>query len=279
MVQAEEPAVLITRANAAYMAEDYVRCIELYEAAIKAGAPGSHAPFNAACCAALAGKTGDAFAWLGKAIDAGWRDCEHLKSDTDLASVREDKRWAEVLSRCQAASEKFAKSIKQPALREELLKRMKEDQRIRMAANPDMHEWEKIDAENTAYMKTVLEKHGWPGKSTVGEDGALAAFLLVQHADADPSFQKKCLEMIIAAVEAKEASPSHMAYLTDRVLVAEGRPQRYGTQFHTVDGKLQPRPVEDPANLDARRQSVGLPPMAEYIKQMQATYGTQGSKP
>jgi hypothetical protein len=80
--------------------------------------------------------------------------------------------------------------------------------------------------------------------------------------------------MIILAVENKEASASHMAYLTDRVLVADGKPQRYGTQFHSVDGKLQPRPTEDPANLDARRKSVGLPPMAEYVKQMQSMYGS-----
>jgi hypothetical protein len=52
--------------------------------------------------------------------------------------------------------------------------------------------------------------------------------------------------------------------------VAEGKPQRYGTQLDTVDGKLQPFPVEDEANLDSRRKAVGLPPMAEYIKQTQA---------
>jgi hypothetical protein len=278
VVRGEEPTVLITRANAAYMEKDYAKCVELYNAAIKAGAPGSHAPFNAACCSALSGKTDEAFAWLNKAIDSGWRDVEHLKADTDLTALRQDQRWAAVLERCQAAVEKFEKSLKEPALRAELLKRMQEDQRIRMAQNPDVHEWERIDAENTAYMKTVLDRHGWPGKSMVGDDGALAAFLLVQHADADAAFQKKCLEMLTAAVEAKEASAGHMAYLTDRVLVAEGKPQRYGTQFHTVDGKLQPRPVEDPANLDARRKSVGLPPMAEYIKQMQATYGQSGGQ-
>jgi hypothetical protein len=56
---------------------------------------------------------------------------------------------------------------------------------------------------------------------------------------------------------------------TDRILVAEGKPQRYGTQFHTVDGKLVPRPIEDEANVDARRAAVGLGTMAEYNEQMQ----------
>ena len=119
-------------------------------------------------------------------------------------------------------------------------------------------------------MKTVIERHGWPGKSMVGSDGAQAAFLLVQHADAEPAFQKRCLELLAKAVKQGEATGDQLAYLTDRVLVAEGKPQRYGTQFYTVGGKLAPRPIEDEANVDARRKEVGLPTMAEYERQMRA---------
>ena len=59
-------------------------------------------------------------------------------------------------------------------------------------------------------------------------------------------------------------------------ILAAGKPQRFGTQFHTVDGEFVPLPIEDPDNLDARRQSVGLPPMAEYTKQMQSLQETGG---
>ena len=103
----------------------------------------------------------------------------------------------------------------------------------------------------------------------VGEDGALAAFLLVQHADRDPQFQKKCLPLLEAAVRVGEASASNLAYLTDRVLIAEGKPQRYGTQFQTVGGKSAPFPIEDAENVDARRNAVGLGPLAEYAKQIE----------
>ena len=127
-----------------------------------------------------------------------------------------------------------------------------------------------IDADNTAFMKKVIDRHGWPGKSLVGSDGAQAAFLLVQHAAADPAFQKRGLALLQKAVEQGEARASHMAYLTDRVLSLAGKPQRYGTQFHTVDGQLVPEPIEDEANVDARPKEVGLPPLAEYTKQMRA---------
>lgn len=53
--------------------------------------------------------------------------------------------------------------------------------------------------------------------------------------------------------------------MTDRVRVAEGQRQIYGTQFH---GNLQPLPIKDEARLDERRAQVGLSPLVEYIQQM-----------
>jgi hypothetical protein len=60
-----------------------------------------------------------------------------------------------------------------------------------------------------------------------------------------------------------------LAYLTDRVQVAEGHKQVYGTQFHDVNGKQEPYPIENEADLAGRREKVGLPPMAEYRKSIE----------
>ena len=62
---------------------------------------------------------------------------------------------------------------------------------------------------------------------------------------------------------------SHIAYLTDRVAVNEGRPQRYGTQFTLVDGKMVPQPIENLDELDERRADMGLQSMAEYTQHME----------
>jgi len=78
------------------------------------------------------------------------------------------------------------------------------------------------------------------------------------------------------AVKNQEASAAHYAYLTDRVQVAEGRPQVYGTQFHNA---LQPLSIEDPARVDERRAEVGLPPLAEYVEQMGKASSQQPSWP
>jgi len=270
MARAEDPATLVSQASAAYQAKDYVGSAKLYEEAIEAGASPRVPAYNTACCYALLGKPDEAFTWLDKSLDAGWRDVAHLRADTDFQSLHADPRWELALKRCQELAAAFTKSLKEPVLRLELLERMKEDQRIRLERQPNLVEWMKVDADNTAFMKKVIDKHGWPGKSMVGNDGALAAFLLVQHATADPAFQQRCLKLLRQAVERGEARASDMAYLTDRVLVMAGKPQIYGTQFHTVDGQLVPEAIEDEANVDARRKEVGLGTMADYTKLVRA---------
>jgi hypothetical protein len=85
-------------------------------------------------------------------------------------------------------------------------------------------------------------------------------------------FQKRCLALLEKAVKAGDASARDLAYLTDRVLVGEGKKQVYGTQFRAVGGKLEPSPIEDEANVDRRRKEVGLGTLAEYKKALAETY-------
>jgi hypothetical protein len=89
---------------------------------------------------------------------------------------------------------------------------------------------------------------------------------MLQHADADRPFQKEGLALMKVAVDAKEASPGHYAYLVDRVLTGEGKKQLYGTQLTQKDGKLVPLPIEDEANVDKRRAAMGLKPLKEYLE-------------
>jgi hypothetical protein len=56
------------------------------------------------------------------------------------------------------------------------------------------------------------------------------------------------------------------------VRVAEKRKQVYGTQFHEVNGRQEPFAIENEADLDRRRQKVGLPSMADYRKAIEELY-------
>ncbi|MEO0742452.1 MAG: DUF6624 domain-containing protein [Bacteroidota bacterium] len=123
-----------------------------------------------------------------------------------------------------------------------------------------------IDSLNTAWLKGVVAERGWPKASEVGEQGASDAWLLAQHADRDRAFQREVLGLMEAAVAEGEASGSDFAYLTDRVRLAAGEPQVYGTQLKVVDGQPVPREIEDADGVDARRAAVGLNSLADYIE-------------
>ena len=118
-------------------------------------------------------------------------------------------------------------------------------------------------------LKKIIEKHGWPGYNMVGKEAAEAAFLIVQHADKDFTFQKMALQLLQKAVSIRDADPKHMAYLIDRVKVKENLPQIYGTQINWVNGRPQPFPIEDEENVDERRIEVGLDSLAAYLKNFQ----------
>src|SRR5258708_380628 len=90
--------------------------------------------------------------------------------------------------------------VAQPELRDELFAMVTADQEARDTLMKSDFKDQKalaqmtaLDKEHTARLKAVVAAHGWPGKSLVGEKAAHAAWLLVQHADADPAFQRRCL--------------------------------------------------------------------------------------
>jgi hypothetical protein len=172
-------------------------------------------------------------------------------------------------------------------LRAELLRRTERDQAARRAAaavrreasvirreaDTEQPPFAAVDADNLPWLRQVIAEFGWPGRSLVGTDGAHAAWLLAQHADADPAFQRQCLDRLAPAAAAGEATAVELAYLTDRVLLAEGRPQEYGTQATARDGRWVPRRLRDPDAVDERRAAVSLGPIAGYLDRIAADYG------
>lgn len=277
-----EARELARQADALARSGKTAEALPLYRQAWERGVRDAHTLYGAACVAALEGQKAEALTWLERSADAGFAMAEHMKKDTDLDSLRGEPAFARVAERV-AANDAKLNAAQNPELRDELLRMAEEDQAARRAAGmanfkdtAANERMKAIDVKNTARMKELVAQVGWPTRALVGQRASNAAWLLVQHADLDPAFQKQCLPLLEKAAAAGEGAAKEVAYLTDRVLVAEGKPQRYGTQFHMVDGKLVPRPIEDEAHVDERRAAVGLGTLAEYDAQMQRMAASGG---
>ena len=169
------------------------------------------------------------------------------------------------------------------AYREELLSRLKTDQAVRDTFTRDMRTlgWPSattaahmavVDSSNTGWLRRKILTEGFPTPEQVGRDGVNAAFLLVQHADADPDFQERVLPMIEAAYRRGTIDGQNLGLLTDRILKARGQHQRYGTQTTMKGGRLVIDPIDDSANVDDRRAMLGLPPLKVYKRMLDSIY-------
>lgn len=235
-------------------------------------------------CLAAAGRLDEAMALIDRHLASGRIDIDQLRErdSAGLAALRAHAGWPALDARAQDAAQALEARLDAP-LRAALRERAQRDQAARQAVVQAQDEpgrraaldaMAAIDRDNTAWLRGILAEDGWPGVARVGPDGLRAAWLIVQHADADPGFQREALSAMERAAPADRPHPASLAMLTDRVLLAEGRPQRYGSQFETgEDGTMRLRPVEDAAGLDARRREVGLPPMADYRRMLSETYG------
>jgi hypothetical protein len=181
--------------------------------------------------------------------------------------------------------------VENPALRDELLRRMQAEQGVRNEliaqnvdkANEDVRaRMKQIDADNQARLKTIVAEHGWPTTHLVGREAVHAAFLLLQHAS-DTAFQKEMLPLVEKSYQDGELEGQSYALLFDRVRVREGKPQWYGTQALPVtDWKDQQpalMPIEDEEHVEERRAEAGLPPLALYLKLLKQTYFPEAAVP
>ncbi len=164
------------------------------------------------------------------------------------------------------------------AVRTQLLAMAENDLRLRAELEADGSLFRGYDPRmramhdaNAARLAGIFDTLGWPGEPQVGREGAKAAWLIAQHAIAQPTLQRRALAALQAAARRGDVPALYAAMLEDRIRCFEGRPQRYGTQFDwDAEGQMSPLPVEEPDGVDARRKEVGLGPLAHEVRARQA---------
>lgn len=165
-------------------------------------------------------------------------------------------------------------------LREKLIAMRETDARVReeLAASGELFDgyspkMEQVHLENAAELERMIEENGdWLGKSLVGEDGAEAAWLVVQHAISLPEFSRRCLNLLKKAVAKNEAEPYQYAYLHDRICFLENRAQKYGSQSDwNANGVMEVWTLENAEKVNEYRAEVGLKPLSSLTWENEET--------
>jgi hypothetical protein len=128
------------------------------------------------------------------------------------------------------------------------------------------------DEDNINWLKGRVARDGWFDIRRFGAAADQAAWLIVQHADGDPSYQAYVESILEGKVKSGDTDSRNFASLSDRIAVRAGRPQRFATQMECVDGEWLAPNIEEPRELDARRAAMGLPSYREQVAQRQHLY-------
>jgi len=130
----------------------------------------------------------------------------------------------------------------------------------RLRASTDL-----IVRENAERVKALLRTRDWFDDARDGHGASRDGWVLVQHADHDPAFQRDVLRRMEPLLASGRVARADYAYLWDRVAVAEKRPQRYGSQMDCKDGQRVARGgLEEPERVDARRAEMGMGRWSDY---------------
>jgi Family of unknown function (DUF6624) len=162
-----------------------------------------------------------------------------------------------------------ARKFTDAALRRELQERAEAAMRVRKAflAEPNnqflIRNIVEVDTANLVWMRWLARSDRLPSTAQVGETGVYWMWFLVLHAG-NPEFQLHTLPLFAKSYASGELPAENLAMLTDKTLLANGKPQRYGTRFEWQSGEYKLENPGDPARMDTERTALGLMPLADY---------------
>ncbi|MFT4807014.1 MAG: hypothetical protein ACI9LX_000330 [Paraglaciecola sp.] len=128
---------------------------------------------------------------------------------------------------------------------------------------------------HTQTLNQIVQQQGWPTKEQVTEEGVKAAFTLVNHSN-NLSFQQNMLPLVIQSYMDKQGmSGEAVAIFTDKVSIAQGKKQVFGTQADLINDKVIFFQIENEDSVDQLRAQMGMPSLAEYKTTLEVLYGLQ----
>jgi hypothetical protein len=133
---------------------------------------------------------------------------------------------------------------------------------------------QRTDSLNQTLVLPILARYGWLPKSKLGDTAAGALYYVVQHSNTRTI--RRYLPQLERRAQQGEASATGAATMRDRLLMFEGKKQRYGTQaanWVRPDGTNVVWPIRQPATVNARRSKIGFRTTVEQnAQQLGALY-------
>lgn len=231
--------------------------------------------YTAAASYALAGQADSAFVHLNFLANHGKDDSFTFKMEKDFEGLHSDSRWQTFINHLDSNHATINKGLNQELvcildtvlyndqyLRNKFefveLKYGRDSEELKLIGDEQL----KRDSTNVKIVSDLLSKNGWMGSDLIGNH-TLTIFIVIQHANLE--IQEKYLPLFQSARDEGELDPASVAMLEDRINVAKGLPQLYGSQL-TVDenGQTVFAEIFEPEKVNERRLEVGLGPIEDY---------------
>lgn len=114
----------------------------------------------------------------------------------------------------------------------------------------------KQDSVTFSTVEKIIKKYDYPPKILVGESCVIPFYIM---SFASKTVRESFVPVFIRAAERGDLAWSSVAIYIDKVKIAFGKEQVYGTQFdYDKRGRKIYYPIEDKAHLNERRKKVGL---------------------
>ena len=221
-----------------------------------------HTHMNIALCYARLGENEEVvFNQIQKAIDTfPFISCSIVGLNIERAKQEgkpyvyetiNKNRWKNICSFCDSVTtrKKQMMNADNGSLNQKLITQLQQlsDNDKKMRSQPDeiygseayksyWKEQNRLDAINQEAVKGIIEKHGYPGKSLVGQANASIAAIIIQHAPL--SMQEEYLPIILKAQKEDEITTGLVHLLVDRIHTKKYGKQIFGSQ-QIWDDKLQ----------------------------------------
>lgn len=271
----------ITKADSCYMQRNFELASEFFDKAFSIGIkPVDKHLYNGACAAALSGDESTAFDRLFTRLRLypQWYS-DQVEKDADLQCLHASPKWAVLCDRMQARKMAIERNYDH-ALKARLDSIHYRDQAPRHAylaalrtvpkdsalVKARLVEMQRNDSINQIEVFDILDSYGWPSWEKVGGSN-FAVWEVIQHTSLEAI--EKYLPLFHKAAAANELIKSFVAMMEDRCDMWRNRPQKYGTQLiRNEKGESVPYTLLDPKKVDEWRKEMDLPPLQEYLEQM-----------